>query len=83
MDYTSTKSLDGVLAPACSSDRAASLEVSGVGCSGDTFTAAVAAGGGPTKDTRKRGSEMAIDLDIPDTSPHLQCIRILLLVLSS
>jgi len=80
MDYTSTTFLDEVPTPASSSDQMASPvlsfkqdvtpEVSGVGGSGDTFATAGGGGdGGPAKGTRKRKSEMAMDLDIPETTP--------------
>jgi hypothetical protein len=73
MDYTSTTFLDEVPTPASSSDQTASPvlskqdvtpEVSGVGGSGNIFIA-----GGPAKGTRKRKSELAMDLDIPETGP--------------
>jgi hypothetical protein len=90
MDYTSTTFLDEI-PPASSSDHTASSvlslkqdvtpEVFVVGSSGDTFTAG--GGGGPAKCTRKRKSEMAMDLDIPETFLQLQHIWILLLVLFS
>jgi hypothetical protein len=89
MDYTSTAFLDEVPTPASSSDQTASpvlslkQEVSGVGCNGDTFITATAGGGGPATGTRKRKSEMAMDMNIPETFPHLQRIWILPLVLSS
>jgi hypothetical protein len=77
MDYASTTFLDEVPTPASSSDQTASPvlslrqdvtpEVSGVGGSGNTFNAGN--GGGPAKGTRKRKSEMAMDLDIPETAP--------------
>jgi len=54
-------------------------EVSGVGGRGDTFAGG---GGGPAEGTGRRNLEMAMDLDISETSPHLQRIWILLLLLS-
>ena len=82
MDYTSTTFLDEVPTPASSSNQTASPvlslkqdvapEVSGVGGSGNTFSAAAAGGGGgggPAKGTRKRKSEVAMDLDIQETAP--------------
>ena len=73
MDYPSTTFLDEVPTPASSSDQTASPvlslkqdvipEVSGVGGSGNAFTA-----GGPAKGTRKRKSEVTMDLDIPETA---------------
>ena len=81
MDYTSTTFLDEVPTPASSSDLTASPvislkqdvtpEVSGISGSGNTFgaAAAAAADGGPAKGTRKRKSEMALDLNISETTP--------------
>ena len=70
MDYTSTAFLDEVPTPASSSDQTASPvlslrqevvpEVSGVG---------------PAKGTRKRKSDVAIDLDIPGTAPLSTTIK--------
>ena len=74
MDYPSTTFLDEVPTPASSSDQTASPvlslkqdvipEVSDVGRSGNTFIG----GGGPAKGTRKRKSEVTMDLDIPETA---------------
>ena len=79
MDYTSTTFLDEVPTPAGSSEQTASPvlslkkdvtpELLGVGGSGNTFAITAAGGDGPAKGTRKRKSEMAMDLDVPETTP--------------
>ena len=78
MDYTSTAFLDEVPTPASSSDQTASpalslrqdvaSEASGVGGSGSTFSAA-AAGGLPKGSRKRKSSEVAMDLDTPETAP--------------
>jgi hypothetical protein len=78
LDFSSTAFLDEVPTPASSSDQTASPvlsmrqnvapEVSGVGGSSNAFTAAAGGVGGPAKGTRKRKSEVAMDMDIPGTA---------------